>query len=44
MAMYVVRCSTADWAVYVGATGHIQARPCKQAAQLGLPECRAKLD
>lgn len=41
MAMWTVRCSSkADWAVYVGASGTVQARKCTEAKSLGLPECR----
>ena len=41
MAMWAVRCSNEDWAVYVGAGGTVQARLCAQAQQLGLPICSA---
>ena len=39
MAMWHVRCSNRDWAVYVAPSGSVQARPCEHAAQLGLPQC-----
>ena len=45
MAMWVVRCEgrfgPRDWAVFVGASGTVQARDCRTARQAGLPECRA---
>jgi hypothetical protein len=40
MAMWVAFCSSGPWAVYVAPSGDIQARPCKDSATLGLPECR----
>lgn len=39
MAMWVAYCTNGDWAVYVAPSGVIQARACKDAAQLGLPQC-----
>lgn len=39
MAMWTVRCSNGDWAVYVAPNGTVQSRPCRHARQLGLPEC-----
>lgn len=41
LSMWTVRCTdSGDWAVYVAATGDVQARRCDEAAQLGLPQCR----
>jgi len=40
MAMWIARCSSGDWAVYVAPSGVVQVRACRQAAELGLPECR----
>lgn len=41
MAMWAVRCSdTGDWAIYIGPSGDVQVSPCKDAKELGLPECR----
>jgi hypothetical protein len=41
MAMWAVRCSdSGDWAVYIGPSGDVQVSPCKDAKELGLPECR----
>ena len=39
MAMWVSYCSNEAWAVYVDPDGNVQARPCRQSKQLGLPEC-----
>lgn len=39
MAMWVAHCTGGDWAVYVAPSGTVQARPCKEAAQLKLPLC-----
>ena len=41
MAMWVARCTGGDWAVFLAASGTVQARACKQMQQLGLPECVA---
>jgi hypothetical protein len=40
LEMWVARCDRGDWAVYIAPSGIIQARACKDARQLGLPECR----
>ena len=41
MAMWTARCSdSGDWAVYIGPGGDVQVSPCKDAAELGLPQCR----
>jgi hypothetical protein len=40
-AMWTAHCTdSGDWAVFIGPTGDAQARACKDAAQLKLPECR----
>lgn len=42
MAMWTARCSdSGNWAVYIGPSGDVQASPCGDAKQLGLPECKA---
>jgi len=41
MSMWIAHCSSGSWAVYVAPSGDIQARPCKDSAALGLPECMA---
>jgi hypothetical protein len=40
MAMWIARCAGGDWAVFVAPSGYVQVRACKDAEQLGLPECR----
>jgi hypothetical protein len=40
MAMWVARCAGGDWAVFVAPSGYVQVRACKDAEELGLPECR----
>jgi hypothetical protein len=40
MAMWIARCGGGDWAVFVAPSGFVQVRACKDAAELGLPECR----
>jgi hypothetical protein len=41
MAMWAVHCDdTGDWAVYIAPDGTVQVSPCRDARQLGLPECR----
>ncbi|HEX2763363.1 MAG TPA: hypothetical protein VHM92_05890 [Allosphingosinicella sp.] len=41
MAMWAVRCSdSGDWGVYIGPGGDVQVSPCKDARELGLPQCR----
>jgi hypothetical protein len=41
MAMWVARCSdSGDWAVFIAPNGDVQARGCRHAGTLGLPECR----
>ena len=41
MAMWTARCSdTGEYAVYIAPTGDVQVSACKDAGELGLPECR----
>jgi len=41
MRMWTIRCEGGkDWAVFVGASGRVQARTCEDNARLGLPACR----
>jgi hypothetical protein len=42
MAMWTARCSdTGDYSVYIAPNGDVQVSPCKDARELGLPECKA---
>lgn len=42
MAMWTARCSdTGDYALYIAPNGDVQVSACKDARELGLPECRA---
>jgi hypothetical protein len=42
MAMWTARCSdTGDYALYIGPSGDVQVSACKDARELGLPECRS---
>jgi hypothetical protein len=42
MAMWTARCSdTGDYAVYIAPNGDVQVSACKDARELGLPECKA---
>lgn len=42
MAMWTARCSdTGDYSIYIAPNGDVQVSACKDARQLGLPECRA---
>jgi hypothetical protein len=42
MAMWTARCSdTGDHALYIAPNGDVQVSACKDAAELGLPECKA---
>jgi hypothetical protein len=42
MAMWTAHCTdTGDYAVYIAPNGDVQVSPCKDARELGLPECRA---
>ena len=41
MAMWTARCSdTGDYALYIAPTGDVQVSHCKDAKELGLPECK----
>jgi hypothetical protein len=41
MAMWTARCSdTGDYSIYIAPNGDVQVSACKDAKQLGLPECR----
>ena len=41
MAMWTAHCTdSGDWALYIAPNGDVQASPCADAKQLGLPECR----
>jgi hypothetical protein len=41
MAMWTARCSdTGDYAVYIAPNGDVQVSACKDAGELGLPECK----
>lgn len=41
MAMWTARCSdTGDYAIYIAPNGDVQVSPCRDARELGLPECR----
>ena len=41
MAMWTAHCTdSGDWAVFIAPSGDVQARECKDARQLGIPECK----
>jgi hypothetical protein len=41
MAMWTARCSdTGDYALYIAPNGDVQISACKDARELGLPECK----
>ena len=41
MAMWTAHCTdSGDWAIYIAPNGDVQARPCRDARELGLPECK----
>ena len=41
MAMWTARCSdTGDYSIYIAPNGDVQVSACKDAKELGLPECR----
>ena len=41
MAMWTARCSdTGDYSIYIAPNGDVQVSACKDAGELGLPECR----
>jgi hypothetical protein len=40
MAMWTAHCTdSGDWALYIAPNGDVQASPCGDARELGLPEC-----
>jgi hypothetical protein len=40
MAMWTARCSdTGDYSIYIAPNGDVQVSACKDAKELGLPEC-----
>ena len=40
MAMWTAHCTdSGDWALYIAPNGDVQASPCADAKELGLPEC-----
>jgi hypothetical protein len=42
MAMWTAHCTdTGDYAIYIAPNGDVQVSACKDARELGLPECRA---
>ncbi len=42
MAMWTARCSdTGDYAIYIAPNGDVQVSHCRDASELGLPECKA---
>jgi hypothetical protein len=42
MAMWTARCSdTGDYALYIAPNGDVQVSHCRDARELGLPECKA---
>ncbi|MGA9581913.1 MAG: hypothetical protein WBR13_08105 [Allosphingosinicella sp.] len=41
MAMWTAHCTdTGDYALYIAPTGDVQVSACKDALELGLPECK----
>ena len=45
LSMWTANCDeNRDWAIFVGADGSAQVRPCVDMKQLGLPECRIAAD
>ncbi|HEX9965963.1 MAG TPA: hypothetical protein VGB04_13390 [Allosphingosinicella sp.] len=41
MAMWTARCSDAgDYSIYIAPNGDVQVSACRDARELGLPECR----
>ena len=41
MAMWTAHCTdSGDWAIYIAPNGDAQVSACKDARELGLPECR----
>ena len=42
MAMWTARCTdTGEYALYIAPNGDVQVSACKDARELGLPECKA---
>jgi hypothetical protein len=42
MAMWTARCSdTGSYSIYIAPNGDVQVSACKDAKELGLPECKA---
>lgn len=42
MAMWTARCTdSGEWGVYIAPNGDVQISACKDARELGLPECKA---
>ena len=40
LSMWMAKCADRrDWAIFVGPDGTAQVRPCRDMAQLGLPQC-----
>ena len=40
LSMWMAKCDDKrDWAIFVGPDGTAQVRPCRDLAQLGLPQC-----
>ena len=40
MAMWTAHCTdSGDWAIYIAPNGDVQVSACKDAKELGLPEC-----
>ena len=45
LSMWSASCDDGrDWAIFVGADGSAQVRPCVDMARLGLPECKIAAD
>jgi hypothetical protein len=45
LSMWMASCDDdRDWAIFVGADGSAQVRPCVDMARLGLPECKIAAD
>jgi hypothetical protein len=41
MAMWSAHCTdTGQWAIFIGANGDVQVRPCADATAIGVPACR----
>lgn len=45
LSMWMASCDDGhDWAIFVGADGSAQVRPCVDMVRLGLPECKIAAD